>query len=132
MEIAAITAFLAPFLKDLVGGVAEDLREGVASDAWGHAKRLWSKLRPRVETKESAKEAAADVAAKPDDERARAALELQLEKLLTADTELAGEVAKLWEQAKAAGVVAAGERSVAIGGDVAGSNIVTGDQSSAG
>jgi hypothetical protein len=132
VEIAALTAFLAPFLSRLLAG-GEQLVEGAAEelgkDAWGHARRLWSRLRDKVAGKEAASEAAADVAAKPDDERALSALELQLEKLLAADERLSAEVAKLWEDAKRDGAVAAiGERSIAVGGDVSGSTFVTGDQ----
>jgi len=40
------------------------------------------------------------------------------------------EIARLWGEAEAAGVTAAavGDRSVAIGGDVSGSTIITGDR----
>ena len=67
----------------------------------------------------------------PDDEDAVAALRLQLRKLLEEDTRLAGDLAAIWQKAEAANVVqvtASGERSVAVGGDVTGSTIVTGDQ----
>jgi hypothetical protein len=57
------------------------------------------KLRPKVEEKEATKEAVADVAARPDDERARAALELQLEKLLAHDPKMMAEIASIWEEA---------------------------------
>ncbi|MCX7854722.1 MAG: FAD-dependent oxidoreductase [Anaerolineae bacterium] len=53
-----------------------------------------------------------------------------MRKLLEEDPSLREELARLWEEARAAGipVVALGERSVAVGGDVTGSVIVTGDQ----
>jgi hypothetical protein len=132
VEIAALTAFLAPFLSRLLASgeqLVEDAAEELAKDAWGHARRLWGRLRDKVAGKEAASEAAADVAARPEDERALAALELQLEKLLAADERLAADVGRLWEDAKRDGAVAAiGERSVAVGGDVSGSTFVTGDQ----
>ncbi len=65
-----------------------------------------------------------------EDPDAQAALRLQLKKLLSEEPALAEEVARLWEQVQAAGVTATagGDRSVAIGGSVTGSTIVTGDR----
>jgi hypothetical protein len=134
VEIAALTAFLAPFLPTLVK-VGEQAvgkaAEAVSDEAFSYARALWERLKPKVDEKPAAQEAAEDVAARPDDEDALAALRLQLRKLLEEDEELAGELAGIWKQAEAANVVrvtASGERSVAVGGDVSGSTIVTGDQ----
>ena len=92
-----------------------------------YAKRLWGKLRPHVEAKPAALDAAADVAQRPDDSRAQAALELQLEKILAEQPGLVAELAPIAQDALASGVVAVGERSVAVGGSVTGGVIVTGD-----
>ena len=75
--------------------------------------------------------AARDVVQRPDDLDAAAALRLQLRKLLEADPRLAEELAGLVEEGRRAGVltVAAGARSVAVGGDMSDSVIVTGDDS---
>jgi len=130
----SVTAFLAPFLPYLVGkvgdAVAEVSVEKSLEEAWERAKGLWGKLGPKVESNTAAKEATEDVAQDPDDEDARAALRLQLKKLLAADTSLATEVAQLWEEAKRASVTASaiGERSVAIGRDATGSIIIAGDK----
>jgi hypothetical protein len=132
VDIAALTAFLAPCLPALLHAgqsVLDDVVTRVGADAYRHAEGLWQRLWPRLREKPAADEAARDVADRPDDTRMHAALEVQLEKLLTSDTTLAAEIAQLFEQAKAAGVVAVGERSVAVGGDVSGV-IVTGDSSS--
>jgi hypothetical protein len=134
MEIAALTAFLAPFLPYLVR--AGERAAGAAADALGDqaggfAKAIWERLKPGVEERPAAKEAAEDVAANPDDEDAVAALRLQLRKLVEEDEELARDLTKLWQEAQAANVItvtASGERSVAVGGSVKGSTIVTGDQ----
>ena len=128
-----IVLFLAPFMPYLLKAgekAAEEMGKNLGSEAWEQAKALWSKLRPKVEAKSAALEAAQDVAAAPDDKDAQAALRLQLKKLLAADQALAKEVARLWEEAKAASVTvtASGDRSVAVGGDVSGSAIITGDQ----
>ena len=128
-----VTAFLSPFLPYLLKAgekAAEEAGKKVGGDAWERAKTLWSKLRPKVEAKPTAQEAVKDAAAAPQDEDAQAALRLQLKKILAEDETLAAEVAHLWEEAEAASVtvIASGERPVAIGGDVSGSTIVTGDQ----
>ena len=97
VEVAALTAFLAPFLPYLYRAgqtLAEDAGRKRGSRGLGHAKRLWAGLRPSIEAKQS-REAAEELAARPEDERARAALELQLEKLLEADAGLAGDFAAM-------------------------------------
>lgn len=135
MDVGALTTFLAPFLPYLAQGqrFGEDAAKRLGAEGWEYAKRFWARLRPSLEAKPAAQEAAEDVAVSGgDDERARSALELQLEKLLAHDAALAGDVARLWDEAKTAGVVAAGERSIAVGGDVSASTIVTGDQNTVG
>jgi len=109
---------------------AEETGKTVAGQSWEWAKSLWTKLKPKVEAKEAALEAAQDVAESPEDEDAQAALRRQLKKLLTEDQSLAEEVSRWLDEGKAAGinVSAVGERSVAIGGDVKGSTIITGDR----
>ncbi|HXV95190.1 MAG TPA: hypothetical protein VD695_01470 [Gaiellaceae bacterium] len=134
MEIAALTAFLAPFLPTLLKAgekAVEKAADAVSDEAFTYARALWEKLKPGVDAKPAAKEAAEEVAARPEDEDALAALRLQLRKLLEDDTRLKADLAGIWEQARAANVVqvtASGERSVAVGGDVTGATIVTGDQ----
>lgn len=129
MDLTMLTAFLAPCLPILLKAgqrVAEDAADAMSGEVLEHAQRLWGRLREKIGGKPAAEEAARDVAERPDDQRARAALELQLEKLLAEDPELAADIARLWEDAKSAGVVAVGERSVAVGRDVSGT-IITGD-----
>jgi hypothetical protein len=134
MDIAELTKIvtttLVPVLPYLLKAGAEEAGKKMAGDTWDWAKELWAKIRPKVEAKSAALEAAHDVAQTPEDNNAQAALRMQFKKLLTEDEALAGEVAQWLEKAKAAGisVTASGERSVAIGGDVNGSNIVTGDR----
>src|SRR5687767_348693 len=105
VEIAALTTFLAPFLPHLLAA-GENLAHGAAKElsgeAWEHAKRLWGKLRGKVDENPSAREAAEDVARAPDDERAVGALDLQLEKLLASDAALLAAVTRLWEEAQRA------------------------------
>jgi hypothetical protein len=137
MDIGAlaslVTTALVPLLPYLLKAgekAAEETGKTVAGQSWEWAKSLWTKLKPKVEAKPAALEAAQDVAQSPRDEDLQAALRVQLKKLLSEDQSLAEEVSRWLEQGKAAGinVFAAGERSVAIGGDVNSSTIVTGDQ----
>ena len=132
MEVSVLVAILSPCLGVLLKGVnaaAEEIGKAVAPELLDHAKRLWARLWPHVELKPAALEAAGDVAQAPDDARTRAAFELQLEKLLKERPELASELAPIVKDAVASGVVAVGERSVAVGGNVSGGVIVTGDSS---
>ena len=128
-----IVVFLTPFLPYLLTmgeKAAEEAGKKFGADAWERAKTLWDKLRPKVEAKPAAQDAAQNVAETPNDEDALASLRLQLKKLLSEDQSLTEEITRLWTEAQAAGVtvMASGERSVAIEGDVSGSTIITGDQ----
>jgi hypothetical protein len=128
-----LAVFLIPFLPYLLKAgekAAEEAGKKLGGDAWDRAKGLWAKLRPKVEAKPAAQEAVQDAAAAPNDEDIQAALRLQLRKLLAEDAMLASEIERLWKEAQQKGttVVAAGERSVAIGRDVTSSTIITGDQ----
>ena len=130
---SSITTALVPLLPYLYKAgekAAEETGKTVATQSLEWGKSLWSKLKPKVEAKPAALEAAQDVAHAPEDEDLQVALRVQLKKLLTEDQSLAEEVSRWLEQGKAAGkiVTASGDRSVAIGGDVKGSTIVTGDR----
>jgi hypothetical protein len=132
VEIAALASFLAPFLPYVVQAgqkVAGRAADVIGEEAASYAERLWERLKPGVEAKPGAKEAAEDVAKSPGDEDALGALKNQLKKLLEEDEALKADLTKIWDEAKAANVVtASGERSVAVGGNVSGSTIITGDQ----
>jgi hypothetical protein len=128
--------FLAPFLPYLIksgGTVAEEagkkLGEQAGAGAWEQAKTLWSKLWPKVEAKPAARAALEELVANPKDEDTRGALRLQLRKLFTEDEALAQDVFKIQNDVKQSGVnvAAIGERSVAIGGPVSNTTIITGD-----
>ena len=128
-----LVTFLTPFLPYLLKAgerAAEEAGKKLGSDAWEKAKTLWGRLRG----KERVVHAAQDLAESADDPDVQAALRLQLKKALEADQALIAEVARLWKEAEAAGVtvIASGDRSVAIGGDVSGSIIITGDRNRVG
>ena len=94
MDIAQLTAFLAPFLGAFLTKSGEAAAAAVSkfgSTAWEHAQKLWARVADRVEERPAAREAVADVAANPASEGARSALSWQLQKLLDADPALAGQ-----------------------------------------
>jgi len=129
-KIATFLMPLLPYLLKIGDKAAEEVGKKIGGEGWEQAKTLWEKLRPKVEAKPAALEAVQEAAAHPDDEDTLAALRLQLKKLLAEDQALAQELARLLEQSCPTGqtVIASGDRSVAIGGDVSGSMIVTGDK----
>jgi hypothetical protein len=133
VDIGALTALLSPALPFLTRAgerVATEAGQVLGGQAWEHAQRIWERLAGSIAARPAAQEAADDVAADVQDGEARVALVRQLRKILESDPALAGEVEKLLGDARQAGVVASGERSVAVGGSVSNSAIVTGDNSS--
>jgi hypothetical protein len=132
-QLVQIVAPFLPYLLKVGEGVGESAAEHLEEQGSALAAKVWARLRGKVAAKPAAQEAAADLAAQPADEDARAALRIQLRKLLVDDPGLQRELETLLKQADAAGtstvtVTASGERSVAIGHDVRGSTITTGDQ----
>ena len=134
MEIGVLTKVitdaLVPFLPVLLkpGGEAEKIARE-AGETWNRAKEVWAKLRPKVEAKPAALEVVQELATEPDDADVQAAFRLQLKKLLTQDEALAETLSSLIEKSRTSGVnvTSSGDRSVAIGGNVIGSAIITGD-----
>ena len=124
---------LKPVLPLLVtaGDTATEMVVGralTALERWGT--RVWQRLRRSSTPESTAVEIAArNVVERPGDHDAAASLPAQLLRLLEADPELAADLAVLAEEGQRTGVltVAAGPRSVAVGGDLTDSVIVTGD-----
>ena len=130
---SSVTTALVPLLPYLLKAgekAAEETGKKAVDQSLEWAKSIWTKLKPGVEAKPEALEAAQDIAQSPDDQDAQAAFRRQLKKLLTDDESLAEEVSRWLEQGKAAGntVTVSGERNIAIGGDAKGNTFVTGDQ----
>jgi len=129
---SSLTTALVPLLPYLLKAgekAAEETGKKAVDQSLEWAKSIWTKLKPGVEAKPAALEAAQDVAQAPENEDLQVALRVQLKKLLTEDQSLAEEVSRWLQQGKAAGntVTVSGERNIAIGGDAKGSTIVTGD-----
>ena len=133
IDVAALAALLSPalpFLTRAGGRVTAEAGQVLGHHAWEHAQRIWDRLAGAIAARPAAQEAADDVAADVQDEEARVALVRQLRKIMEGDPALAREVEQLLGEARQAGVVASGARSVAVGGSVSDSAIVTGDNSS--
>src|SRR5262249_38571844 len=122
-----LVSYLSPFLPQLAAGAAGQLQEHGGE----LARQLWKHLEPKSKSRPALDEAIQDVANAPKDEDTQAALRVQLRKLLQDDPTLRQEL----ENALQAGastttttVTASGERSVAIGGYVTSSTLITGDR----
>jgi hypothetical protein len=131
-----LVQILAPFLPYLLKageGLGNRAAEQLEDQGGKLAASVWARLSGKLAAKPAAQEAATDLAAQPADEDARAALRIQLRKLLADDPDLQRDLAAVLHAAESAGtttitVTASGERSVAIGGDARGNTIITGDQ----
>jgi transcription elongation factor GreA-like protein len=100
MDIAVLTAFLAPFLPFLMklgNKVVEGAAQKSGEDGWDKAKAVWEKLHPKVEAKEEAKLAVQQVVAKPESEARIAVLQEELETLLKENPDLAAAIAKIMQ-----------------------------------
>lgn len=132
-DVTALMTPLLPYLLQLGQRSAEEAGRRVGADAWETAKELWERLGDRLLRRPAALEAVREAADTPDDPDVRAALEVQLRRLLTADSTLAEEVHRLLADLRATSeapriVAAPGERAIAIGGDVTRSSLRTGDE----
>jgi hypothetical protein len=105
MEIATLTAFLSPYLPFLLklSGKApektiETAAEKFGESSWTKAQAIWERLSPKVQAKESAKEAALDVANAPEDEDLQVALKVQIKKILDQDEALASAISQVLQE----------------------------------
>jgi hypothetical protein len=130
-----VAAILAPFLPQLIKtgqALADGVVDQVDKQKGAVAQALWDRLFPKVISAPATDTAVRDAAMNPDDPDYQAALRVQLRKLLTEDETLAQELRQVLESRESAAgsieVSASGERSVAVGGSVQGSTIITGNQ----
>jgi hypothetical protein len=138
MDLVELSYTLGDGLKPVLpllltaGNTATEVMTGKALTAlerWGA--KVWRRLRRSPTPESTAVEIAArDIVQRPDDLDTARSLRVRLLKLLESDPELAADLAVLVEEGQRAGVltVAAGSRSVAVGGDLTDSVIVTGDE----
>jgi hypothetical protein len=104
---ATVVAILIPYLvragQRAAGQVADQLGDAAAR----LAEALWNRLGPIIRERPTAIEALEDAVARPDDQRARGSLELQLEKLVQADPGLRRDLEALYARGQQAGVIRA-------------------------
>ncbi|WP_414581546.1 hypothetical protein [Scytonema sp. PCC 10023] len=125
MDVTVLTSFLAPFLPFLVKSseaAAKEAGKQFGSDAWIRAKSIWTKLLPKMQAKEAAREAFEDLAEEPQNETLKTIFRLQLEKLLKTDEALAKTISQLIDEdsESVANVIrisqtVSGEKNVTIG-----------------
>jgi len=132
MDVSALITFLAPALGFLLGvgeQVAEQAKGKLGDAAWESARRLWHRLRPKIDDDPAAKAAVETLAEDPDDVEARAALTFLLRRVLADDPDLARLLEEEWESARTqTTAIASAERSVALAGRNTGNVIITGDR----
>lgn len=100
MDVSILVSFLAPFLPFLIKvgeQASEEAGKQLGSDAWAKAKKIWEKLKPKVDNK-PIQETIADVASQPEDADFQAALRVQLKKMLNQDTDLSNELDLLMQR----------------------------------
>ena len=132
LQIAQTLAPLLPYLLkggvELAQGAANELGKKLGADTWEGLKRLAEKIQEKAKGK-PAEDALKRVVEKPDDPRIRSMVEVYLEEMLKEDSDLQAEATRLLAHVPPDGitVIAAGERSVAVGGDASDSTIITGE-----
>lgn len=117
-ELARILGPYLPYLVETgktVGGKAvEEVGKKAGGEAFDGAKRVWKRLRGKVEETPRAAEAVRDLAEDPEDADLQAAVRVQLRKILAADPGLVGEMAKLLQTVEIEG---SGNAVAQVGGD---------------
>jgi len=126
----ALVSLLAPILPWLVKAgekSVEEIGKKVGESSWNFAKKIWSRLSPKLNANPVAKEAVADVVQNPKDEDSIAAFRGQLKKLLISDPSLARELfAQLNDIENASRQININIGNINIGGNVYGGNFVGG------
>lgn len=123
------TQYLLPHLPILVGSyVASNVSAGAlqaaGEDAYQYARNLWNNLRGRRPELDAAAELAAQHI---DDEDAVGAFRFQLKQLFMQHPEVAEDIRTLLAHRPEIKIVASGDRSVAVGGNLDSSTVITGD-----
>lgn len=101
MDVIALTALLSPclqFLLKLGEKAAESASGKIGEDTWNTAKKIWDKLHPKIEAKESARIATEQLAAQPESKARKAFFQEELEILLQENPDLAEAIAKIMQE----------------------------------
>jgi hypothetical protein len=146
IDIALISTGAWTVLQPYLPVLATKTAEAIGSKVPEAVGKIWNAIQNKFDTKAAAKEALEDLLKSLNDADTQATFRQQLKKLMAEDESFANELSKLLEAAgdtykatltgggaiaQGTGAKAVGERGVMIGGDVSGSNIVTGDENSA-
>jgi hypothetical protein len=108
-----------------VGGKAlEKIAEKTADEVWKAAQPWIGRLMGKIEDKPTALKAAQRVAVSPENEKYQTALEVELEEIFTEDHDLANEIKRILDQAKAAGKQIIADRGGVAFSDNAQGNVV--------
>jgi hypothetical protein len=101
MDIMAVTALISsclPSLLKLGDQAAEVAGSKIAGDAWETAKKIWAKLRPKVEEKKAVTNAVEELIESPDDDYCKEVLQKKLQKLIQENQDLTEAIAKILEE----------------------------------
>lgn len=133
--VTSVWAVLQPFLPIIATKAAEEIGKTSVS-------KIWSAIEKKFKSKDTTSEILSDFLKNPQDSDVQGAFRLQLKKILEEDSAFASDLAKLLESAKSDfkgqvngnGALAQGDGSVAVGqggayfgGNITGSNIITGN-----
>lgn len=98
MDIVALTALLTPclpFLLRAAESASTDIGKDIGKDVWATVKKIWDKLKPKIDQKDSARIAAEQVAANPKSEGRQQFFREELEALLQENPDLAAAIAQI-------------------------------------
>jgi hypothetical protein len=134
MELTSLATAALPYLVHylpamieagkFVGGKAlEKIVENTTDELWKVAGPWLGRLMGKIESNPTALKAAQRVAVSPENEKYRTALELELEEIFTEDHDLAEEIKRILDQAKAGGKQIIADRGGVAFGDNARDNI---------
>jgi hypothetical protein len=134
MDVTSLAPVVLPYLVHylpymieagkLAGGKAlEKIVENATDEGWEIVQPWIGKLMGKIEDKPAALNAAQRVAFSPENENYQTALEVELEEIFTADRDLAEEIKRILDQAKAGGKQITADRGGVAFGDNARDNI---------
>ncbi len=101
MDIVAVTSLISSCLPSLlkIGDKAAEIAGSkIGEDAWATAKKIWEKLRPKVEEKKVIANAVEAVAESPDDQDCKEFFQKKLQKLIEENQELTEAITKILQE----------------------------------
>ncbi|MCC7164539.1 MAG: SUMF1/EgtB/PvdO family nonheme iron enzyme [Anaerolineae bacterium] len=123
-----VTTILSPYLPNLLAAGGEVAKGAAGKVGETIVEQIWNKLRPKVEKKEAARDAVADVVNTPDDPEAQIVLKKQIEKILIQDEALSAELRPLviaYNKTVTANIAITDDAKVDVGNDMTGRDKTT-------